>query len=237
MSSISSLGYIQAGVTPYEQNPFIDKEASQTTSEGLLAQNDLAEAAQKQLEQRAKRLSSANSYASGGISSEIGKAALNRALTEMQGKVDGAITFDKIYEYQNYLELKFTVDVKMEMSKRGVDENQEFTIAMNSQGEVSVACDDPRTKELVLEYLKENPSKCDEFGYIQALGNLKRAQQTAVWPGVQVSKAEIVTSAIEAMFDETLNSGVMDFSSLTAKFDGLSQSHNVKFYTGLSYSV
>ena len=237
MSTINSLGYTQAGVNPYEQNPFADKQTSQTTSEGLLSQTDLADAAQKQLELRAKRLGAKNSYASGGISSDIGKAALNRALSEMQGKVDGAVTFDKIYEYQNYLELKFTVDVKMEMSKRGVDEDQEFTIAMNAQGEVSVACDDPRTKELVLEYLKENPSRCDEFGYIQALGNLKRAQQTAVWPGTQMSKAEIVTSAIEAMFDETLNSGAMDFSSLTAKFNGLAQSHDVKFYTGLSYSV
>lgn len=237
MSSINSLGYTQSRFNYYDNAFFKDSQAQTTNTGNLSDQLSLDETAQKQLAQRANKLASANAYSSGGITSDIGKAALNRALKEMQGKVDGTVTFDKIYEYQNYLELKFTVDVKMEMNKRGVDEDQEFTIAMNAQGEISVACEDPVTQELVLEYLKNTPSKCEEFGYIQALGNLKRAQQTAVWPGTQMSKAEIVTSAIETMFDETLNSGAMDFSSLTAQFNGLSQSSDVRFYTGLSYSV
>ena len=173
----------------------------------------------------------------GGLNSDVGKAALNRALKEMQGMVDGPITFDKIYEYRDYLETKFTVETKVEMTKRGVDPEQEFTIVMGADGDISVACDDPATKEAVLQYLKETPEACEEFGYIQALGNLQRAQQTAAWPSVQVTKATLVNSAIEAMFDETLSSGAMVFSSLTAQFSGLGEHNSASFYTGVNFAV
>lgn len=240
MSSINALGHSGLMVTPYDTPLYDARETSQGASQGIsqnasqniAAQTSFSPAIQKKLAQQAGQV-----YGGGGMASDVGKAALNRALKEMQGKVEGVITFDKIYEYQKYLETKFTVDVKVAMTKLGVDPEQEFTITMNAEGAIGVQCDDPATRETVLDFLHQNPAVCEEFGYIQALGNLKRAQQSPVWPSVQASKAAIVANSIELMFDEVLGSGGMDYSALTAQFNGLGESQNVSFYTGLSYAV
>lgn len=238
MSSIDALTYANSILAQYGKttdSPGSGYATAKTLTD-YLSETGTQESGSAQTPARtAKR--NMQSYANAGITSDIGKAALNRALSEMQGKVDGTITFDKIYEYQKYLEAKFTVELKMEMTSRGVDPDQEFTIAIDTEGAISVECDDPDTKQAVQEYLDKNPKVCEEFGYIQALGNLQRAQQSSVWPGLRNVKSEIVASAIEAMFDETLASGTMDFAALTAKFNGSGTNNDAQFYTGLSFTV
>lgn len=179
-----------------------------------------------------------NAYG-GSASSEVGKAALNRALSEIQS--NGMVTFKDIAEYREKLEAQFSVNVRVELAKLGVDPDTEFTLTLTAQGAVQVECDDPLAKEKIQQYLQDNPKVCEDFGYIQALSNLERARQSGAGFMAQArsATAEMQTAAIEAFFGQTMNAG-MNYSSIMAQFGanvGIDSSSTASFYTGLDFTV
>ena len=202
-----------------------------------------ASAAKLLAENRAASQRVRNSY---GVSatSEIGRAALNRALSEM-GSTGGKVTFKDIAAYREQLEEKFSADMRIDLAKAGVPVETEFTLTMNSDGSIQVSCDDPAAKAKIEKYLEETPEACEQFGYIQALSNLERARQSPtaglpMWQDVKNAKAELQSSAIEIFFGEAMSAG-MNYSSLLASFSPMlgssSASDATSFYTGINYTI
>jgi len=208
------------------------RTASQATSGGTLASsNALLSSAQNKKAQSA--------YDGNRASSAIGQAALQRALSEMEGS-GGKITFKQIMEHKEKLELEFTVNLYAELFKQGVPLETEFSLSMDKNGKISVLCDDPIMKEKIEKFLADNPKMCEQFGYIQALSNLERAQQSpastmSIWRDVRSSTAELQSQAIEAFFGAAIDSG-MDYSGIMANFAPSGNSKAV-FYTGLNFKV
>jgi hypothetical protein len=209
------------------------RAASQATSGATLASsNNLLASAQNRKAQSA--------YDGGGrASSTIGQAALQRALSEMEGS-GGKITFKQIMEHKDRLELEFTVNLRAELLKVGVPLETEFSLSMDRDGKISVLCDDPVMREKIQKFLADNPKMCEQFGYIQALSNLERAQQSpasamSIWKDVRSSTAGLQTQAIEAFFGAAINSG-MDYSGIMANFAPGGNS-KASFFTGLNFTV
>lgn len=184
-----------------------------------------------------------NAYSeASGASSSLGQAALNRALSEMNGG-NGKVTFADIAEYREQLEQEFTILTRASLLEQGVSLETEFVLIMDASGNVDVSCDDPVAKEKIRAFLAENPDVCNQFGYIQALANLERARQSpaaasAAWSEIGSSKKEYQAQAVEAFFSDALDSG-MNYSSLLASF-GLAtdtSSASASFYAGLSFTV
>lgn len=178
-------------------------------------------------------------------SSGVGQAALNRALSEM-GNSGSRVTFKDIANYQKELETRFSASLRMDLYEQGVDMNTEFSLNMSSEGEIEVLCNDPVAKEKIINYLKDNPEVCEDFGYIQALANLDRARKgpagaSMLMDSIVQSKKAIQLEAVNTFFDEALSSG-MKYSSLMASFSPLASiddasSDAAKFYAGVGYLV
>jgi hypothetical protein len=180
-----------------------------------------------------------SAYGGGSVSSAIGQAALQRALSEMSSS-DGKITFSQVAEHREQLELEFTVSLRAALLKKGVSLETEFSLSMDANGKIDVLCDDPVAKEIIQKHLADNPKACEQFGYIQALSNLERARQSpasamTVWRDARSATVEFQTQALEAFFGAAMNSG-MDYSSILANF-GTGENSKASFYTGLNFTV
>lgn len=184
-----------------------------------------------------------NAYG-GSASSAIGQAALKKALSEMTAN-GGAVTFKDVAEYREQLEAEFSVLLRVALAEKGVSLETEFTLNMDSDGKISVNCDDALAKETIQQYLADNPEACEQFGYIQALANLERARQSpagasAAWQEARNATKEFQAQAIEAFFDAALGSG-MGYSSLLATFTaasaGSDTAASTSFYAGLNFTV
>ena len=208
------------------------RTASLINSGGTLASsNALLSSAQNRKAQGA--------YGGGSATSAIGQAALQRALSEMDGS-GGKITFKQIAEHKEKLELEFTVNLRAALLKEGVPLETEFSLSMDKDGKIDVLCDDPIARKKIQQYLADNPKVCEQFGYIQALSNLERAKQSpasamTAWRDVRSATAELQTQAIEAFFGAAIDSG-MDYSPILANF-GAGGSSKAAFYTGLNFKV
>ena len=178
-------------------------------------------------------------YGGATVSSGVGQAALHKAMTEMSGWFEGKLTFGKISEYRELLQMEFTATMKKDLVASGLSEDTEFTLFMDAQGKLDVECGDAVAKERIMAYLQKNPAMCEQFGYIQALGNVSRASASpaASLMGARTATAEFTASALEAFFNDALNSGSFEYSSLTANVPGLSESSQTSFFSGLNYTV
>jgi|GEM_PF-2812650 hypothetical protein len=178
-------------------------------------------------------------YGGATASSAVGQAALRRAMEELSGAVEGRLTFAKISEYREFLEMEFTATMKRDLVAAGLAEDTEFTLSMDAQGRLDVECADANAKEKIMVYLQKNSAMCEQFGYIQALGNVSRASASpaAALAGARFATAEFTGAALEAFFSDALNSGSFDYSSLTATVPGLADSSQVSFFSGLNYTV
>ena len=180
-----------------------------------------------------------SAYSGGGATTAIGQAALQRALSEMDSS-NGRITFKQIGEHREKLELEFTITLRAELFKLGVPLEAEFSLNMDKDGKIDVLCDDPIIREKIQKFLADNPKICEQFGYIQALSNLERAQQspasgTVAWQQVRNSATALQVQALEAFFGAALNSG-MDYAGTLASF-GPGAGTKASFYTGLNFTV
>ena len=206
--------------------------AEESTSQGTA---DLRQLTAENRLSASTRKAGKNAYAVSATSG-VGQAAINRALSEMAGTVEGPITFAKIAEYRKSLEAGFTRDIKADLLAMGVDPDVDFTLSMTAEGQISVLCNDPASKAAITAYLNKNPERCDTFGYIQALGNLERAKQAGdAWKGTAYTKAQIGAASLENFFSETAGAGLMDYAGMTASF-GASQ-NAASFFTGLDFTV
>ena len=184
-----------------------------------------------------KKASSA--YGGGSAASIVGQAALQRALSEMDGS-GGKITFKQIAEHKEKLELEFTVNLRTALLKEGISLETEFSLSIDKDGKIDILCNDPIARGKIQKYLADSPKACEQFGYIQALSNLERARQSpasaiAAWRDVRSATAELQTQALEAFLGTAIDSG-MDYSSILANF-GAAGNAKAAFYTGLSFKV
>ncbi len=225
--SISPLTYAAPSLVDYlSEDSASSLDNTEAGSENTAIRNATAQA------KKAK-----STYQSGGAGSPLGQAALQRAISEMQGHYEGKLTFDKIAEYKKDLEEQFAATVRIEMAKRGVDPATEFSLHMDKNGLIEVHCDDPAAKQNIQAYLKETPKVCEQFGYIQALANLDRAVQSpsgSSWQNLRDVKAELQASALESFFGASLQ-GNMSYAGITAGFSG--EETAVAFYAGINYKV
>ncbi len=187
-----------------------------------------------------ERLSARNSYSSSttesaGASAEIVQAALQRAVKELSEK-EGQITFTKIASYRQELEDAFTKDLRAGLEKAGLPKGTVFTLKLTTKGNIEVQCDNEESKVVIEEYLAKKRKTCETFGYIQALGNLERADRQAGSFGLtslSKARAEIQATAVEAFFNTSLQSGFTP-SSLLAAFG---EDESAAFYSGVSALV
>ncbi len=184
----------------------------------------------------ARRAGSDGTAQNAGTSAEVVQAALKKAVQELSEKEGGRITFTKIADYRKDLEKTFSQKVRDGLKEAGLPKDTVFTLSLSKEGSIQVQCDNEDSKAVIEEYLSKNRKLCEEFGYIQALGSVERADSLAAARGgfsLSKSRAEIQASAVEAFFSTSLKSGFSP-SSLTAAF-GLDDS--AAFYSGVSALV
>ena len=162
-----------------------------------------------------------SAYAS-SISATEAQKALKRAINELQQQGgDGMITFSKIAAYMEELEEEFTLALRMEMLLQGIPQDAEFWLVATSEGNIQVNCQDPEQKRQIENFFKDNPEMGEQFLYIQALGNLNRAQQSSLASGqfrnIQSMKSTVQAQALEAFFGADSSMG---YSSLIGDFTG-----------------
>lgn len=173
-----------------------------------------------------------------GMSSDIGQAALNKALSEIKTET-GKVTFKDVEEHRKNLEEEFSATVRLALMEHGVYLDVDFSLTMTADGNIHVKCDDALVREKIEKYLKDNPKVCEQFGYIQALSNLNRARQSspAGLQGGRIAKAGMQAQAMEAFFGEAMNAG-MNYAALMAEFgQGIGITESASFYAGLDFTV
>ncbi len=205
----------------------------------LLQTSATAAKSQNLISSAAARKAANSAYAGGGAASSEGQAALKRAIAELQGKVDGTLTFAKIAAYQKELEEEFTTKVRADLLTRGVDPSVDFTLKLSPEGRLEALCGNAAARDAIETYLGDKPEVVEDFIYIQALANLERARQSpavSLWQGLRDTKASIQAQAVEAFFSDALSSG-MSYGSLTASFTGSGSGSSASFYAGINYTV
>jgi predicted unusual protein kinase regulating ubiquinone biosynthesis (AarF/ABC1/UbiB family) len=171
------------------------------------------------------------------MQSEAGMAVIKQALEEIEPDSSGRITFNMIKEHRAELEENFTTMVKAGLLVSGVDQNVEFQLISTPEGEMQVQCDNPEQKAQIESFFKTIPELKDQFLYIQALGNMERAQTSATATthrlNAQATKAGLQSQAMETFFNDIFSSG-MGYSSLLANFDS---EETADYFVGANYFV
>ncbi|MDR2892199.1 MAG: hypothetical protein LBV80_03820 [Deltaproteobacteria bacterium] len=169
--------------------------------------------------------------------SAIGLEAINRALSEIQPNSNGAITFKMITEHQAQREEEFTTLIKAGLLAYGADPEVEFQMVATPEGEIQINCNDPEQKKIIEQFFEDNPELKEDFLYIQALGNMDRAQQSATATShrnyLEGTKSGLQSQAMEAFFNNMFTSGSVGYSSIMAEF-GL---ENADYFMGANYFV
>ncbi len=159
-----------------------------------------------------------------GMTSTVGQAAVKRAISEIQ-QLGGSdrVTFDMIREHREKLEKELSVLISGGLMLEGVDPETEFTLVATPEGAIEVNCADQAQKEKIEKFLEENPKVGEQFLYVQALGNLERAQASSGsirnWSAMRDTKMQLESQAIEMFFAAAQESG-MGFASLVGEFSG-----------------
>ncbi|MDL2307718.1 hypothetical protein LJC48_06835, partial [Desulfovibrio sp. OttesenSCG-928-C06] len=168
-----------------------------------------------------RTLASAQKAYGMSMQSPEGSAAIKRALSEITPDSDGRITFKMITEHKEQLEAEFTTLVKAGLLLAGADPDVEFKLVANTDGTMSVICNDAEQKQLIEDFFAENEELEEQFMYIQALGNMERAQQSATAQTHrmynQATLAGLQSQALEVFFSDMMGSGV-GYSSIMAEF-------------------
>ncbi len=176
------------------------------------------------------------SYGSNMLSGP-GKAAMERAISEIQGDAGGRVTFKDIVAHREKLQGEFSAALSAGLLLSGVDPEVEFSLIATPNGEIQVISDHP-DKAKIEDFFKESPKMAEQFLYIQALGNLERANQGSGagvrnWQDMGSTKAELQAQAMDIFFSVTGDSG-MGYSSLMADFsDGAVN----QYMLGANYTV
>lgn len=168
-----------------------------------------------------RSLNAVKNYYNTPTKSQAGSEALSRALKEITPNASGRITFQMIEQHHAELKEEFTMAVRGALRQKELPEDTEFRLVSNSDGKIEVICDDPEAKKVIEELFAENEALTEQFHYIQALGNLDRAQLN-VSPehmnmNKQAFKAGLQAQAWQTFFEASMESG-NGYSSLMADF-------------------
>lgn len=183
------------------------------------------------------KTSYANLGTYGSIHSAEGIEAMKKAVSEIQADGNGRVTFKMIQQHCAELEQNFEKGMRAAAKLAGVPDDVEFKLVANSKGEVEVQCDDPTSKAILEEVLKEIPALEEEFKYIQALKNADKAQNSATASqhrlSLQATKAGLQQQAMDQFLTDIFSSGEIGYSSLMAEF-GL---EDTNYFMGANYFV
>jgi hypothetical protein len=172
-----------------------------------------------------------------GVQSAAGMAAIKQALEEIEPDSSGRITFKMISEHRAKLEEDFTALVKAGLLLSGVDEQVEFKIVATPEGDMQIQCADPEQQARIEQFFKNVPELKEEFLYIQALGNMEKAQSSATASthrlNTQAAKTGLQSQAMEIFFQDIFSSG-LGYSSLLADFDS---GEDAEYFVGANYFV
>jgi hypothetical protein len=161
---------------------------------------------------------SASSGISGMLSGE-GRQELQKALEAMKQEGYTSFSFADIEDYRQKLEKDFSSAVREDLKTMGVDPDIEFQLVLDASGNAAVVSDHP-DKAAVEQYLKDNPEMVGVFKHIQALSNLKKAQQRASARNSEFTrdvKRSLQAEALQAFFEASDNNG-QDYFSQIATF-------------------
>jgi hypothetical protein len=153
----------------------------------------------------------------------------------LQKQDNGTITFSKISAYQEELEEEFTLTMRLGMLLQDIPQTAEFWLVATQEGNIEVNCQDQEQKKQIEKFFKDNLELKEQFLYIQALGNLNRAQQSSLAYGnfrnIQAMKGAVQAQALEAFFSD--NSG-LGYSSLIGDFTG---GDTASFMLGANFTI
>lgn len=175
-----------------------------------------------------------NAY-SAAMQSTEGMDAIKRAIQEIAPD-GGRVTFSMISDYRAELEEELTTLVKAGLLMAGADVNVEFKMLLNSSGEFEIQCDDPEQKALIEKFFAENEELVDQFEYIQALGNMERAQNSSTASShrfyLDGVKSGLQSQAMDTFFTDMFSSGQVGYSSILADFG-----EDTEYFVGANYYV
>lgn len=180
--------------------------------------------------------SSITSLASDSLFSSRGRESLATAIEAMKDAGYTRFTFSDIEKYRGELETNFSDTVKAGLEELGVDPDTDFSLVVDSSGKLSVVTKDSSDKAAIKKYFDDNPDLVDSYKNIQALSNLKKAQQKSSTDAagyISGVKANLQAEAIQAFFAASDNNG-SDFSSLISNF---SSNSSTSYYLGLNQKV
>lgn len=171
---------------------------------------------------------------SGGIFSTGGREALHNALAAMKEAGHTRFTFSDVEEYRQKLESEFSTTVKADLTKLGLPSDAQFSLVLDANGALQVLADG-ESKALISKYFSDNPEMAQKFKDIQALSNLRKAQQRSPALAAEHARNTVKSYQIEALqsfFAQTDNNG-SDYFSQIAAFG----SNEASYYLGLNQTV
>jgi hypothetical protein len=146
-----------------------------------------------------------------------GKAALERAVEELRAQ-GGAVTFERVKDYQKELEDEFVLLMQAGLALAGVEESEDFRLVADAGGNIDILCSDPALKEKVAALLEENDKLRERFLYIQALGNMGRAAQSlGSRQALENARADLASLALDIFINGASQTG---YSPLLGDFSG-----------------
>lgn len=175
------------------------------------------------------------SQATGGLMTSQGRAELQKALDGMKQAGYTSFTFSDVEDYRKQLESQFSSAVKSDLTEMGLDPDIEFNLVLDANGDLSVISDHP-DKAYIEQYFADNPEMVDVFKHIQALSNLKKAQQRAPEQAAEYTrnmKLSLQAEAVQAFFETTDNNGSDYFSQIAA----FGSNGSTSYLLGLNQSV
>lgn len=173
--------------------------------------------------------------AASGLLTSQGRDELSKALDAMKKAGYTRFTFNDVEDYRKNLESEFSSAVKADLAKMGVDPDIQFNLVLDANGILKVISDHP-DKTAVEAYFEDNPEMVEVFKHIQALSNLKKAQNRAPDQAADFTrnmKLNLQAEAVQAFFAATDNNGE-DYFSQIATFGSKG---TTSFLLGLNQSV
>lgn len=218
VSGINAYNSSMNAVSAYMENSISTKS---TSAESLFSSNS----------------STSSSYGVTGRNTDS-QRALQRAIAELNELGAVGISEGTITTYKQALEKEFSGTLKEELVKVGVPSDVKFNLVADSNGAITVQCDDAEAKAKIEEYLKANEEVEEQFRYIQALGNLDRATKNSLAQSqlkqIKTMKATIQAQALDAFFSGMFESGSGNgYSSMLADFSG----SDASYFMGANYTV
>lgn len=202
--------------------------------------NDASETADAMLGRAGSTKNSAYSAYGSNMYSGAGQNAMQKAIAAIQEENgDSKVTFSMIKDYRDKLEKEFETTIQAGLALLGFEETEDFQMVAGSDGTIKVLSDDPEVKAAVEFMMEESPKLSEHFLYIQALGNIERAQGSiSAKAQMQNTQASLAADAVNILLNganllDQLSSLGVGYSSLTANYS----ESQIQYILGANYTV